>query len=90
MTTHNITKGANIDCPLCDKPMRSLWGETTEKEKGFHHWCDNCEHGWYISDLMNIARQNLEYTASQGKSGKSPQEIRRLILAKDKDEQRSS
>lgn len=82
---HTVTKGSNITCPLCNGPIYSLYNTDARiRRENYHYWCDSCGHGWYISDLKNIATHNLEYTASQGKSGKSPQEIRELILRQDR------
>lgn len=75
------------NCPLCDKDMESLYKrELLEKQKGFHYWCYPCNHGWYIVDLINVVRNNLAYAVSKGKHGKSPDEIRAVILTKDKEE----
>ena len=70
-------------CPLCDKPMESLRHTKEPHKKGFHYWCEGCKHGWYVSDMKNIAAQNLEFTASGGKFGKSPEEIRQIIRKAD-------
>lgn len=73
-----------IDCPLCEKGMTSLYHkELTPQQEGYHYWCKPCERGWYISDLKNIAAQNLAYTVSKGKSGKSPDEIRAILINKE-------
>ena len=64
--------------------MLWLYGkELPLKKKGYHYWCDACNHGWYIADLSNIASQNLSYAISKGKSGKSPAEIKETILRED-------
>ena len=78
-------------CPLCDESMGDLYAEHKNNDiqpyqEGYHYWCYQCDHGWYISDLKNIASQNLEYMASRGRCGKSPEQIREIILAKDKEE----
>ena len=62
------------NCPLCDKPMLSLHSGSIHK--GFHYWCEECNHGWYIADLQNIVGMRLR--------GKLPEEIRGIILAEDK------
>lgn len=67
------------ECPLCGNGMQPLWHDTTPKKKGYHYWCNPCNHGFYLSDIKNIAGQNLAYLASKGRSGKSPEEIRQII-----------
>ena len=71
------------ECPLCGNGMQSLWHDTTPEKKGYHHWCKACNHGFYINDLRNIAGQNLEYTASRGHTGKSPEQMRQIIRETD-------
>ena len=57
-------------CPLCDKQMDSF------KDKTFHYWCDNCNHGWYIADLKNFIGMCLK---------DRKEEARQIILKADKE-----
>ena len=66
-------------CPLCEGELESLWG----KGQDFHDWCPSCKHGWYVTDLKNVAANNLAFAVSNGRHGKSPEQIREVILAQD-------
>jgi len=71
-----------VECPLCNGQAGWVAKDAPSEQKGFHHWCDICKHGWYISDLRNIAAHNLLYTCHD-KRAKSPDEIRGIIRVQD-------
>jgi len=70
-------------CPLCECELDSLYTERLPEHKDFHDWCPSCKHGWYVSDLKNVAANNLAFAVSNGRHGKSPEQIREVILARD-------
>ncbi len=65
------------DCPLCEAELNSLYHTEDHKRSGFHYRCSWCNHGWYIADLQNITFMRL--------AGKSDEQIRSIILKKDKE-----
>jgi len=72
-------------CPLCEKEMEQLWPgeEVRPEQKGYHHWCEPCNHGWRITTLKNIAIHNLGYGRTGNKKYKSPEQIKEIIKKED-------
>lgn len=65
------------ECPLCETVLDSLYHTQDHEESGYHSRCPSCGHGWYIADLQNITSMRL--------AGKSDEQIRSIILKKDKE-----
>ena len=74
----------SVECPLCGGRAEWVVKDCPEEQKGFHHWCYDCKHGWYVADLQNIVGENLRYVVSRGRTGKSPEQIKELIRNADK------
>ena len=78
-----VTVNRKSLCPLCDGELDSLWGNRLPEHKDYHDWCPTCKHGWYVMDLMRVTSELLAFHTSKGKHGKSPEQIRAVILARD-------
>ena len=64
------------NCPLCNGELESLYCTKDRVRRfaisGFHYWCDPCNHGWYIADLMGMCFKDKD-------------RVKELILKQDKE-----
>ncbi len=67
------------NCPLCLGELNSLYHTEDHTQSGHHYRCSICGHGWYIADLMGVVSASL--------SGKTPEQIKELILKRDKEKE---
>lgn len=69
-----------MECPICENEIESLYHNyNVNNPQKYHHWCENCNHGWYIADLKDFTGMCI-----RGKR----EEARQIIIKKDSKEKK--